>query len=157
MTEKLTLRNLFMIAIAVMLSVSFTSCFGDVDEEEWIEQPAIETGLCGETWVWEKATGDDETGKDEWTDDTVVREVYEFDLSGSGRYEYECANGDNVSHNFTWKSLKNANTALRMLYIVLDGVEYGTYYAIENMTTLRILVVDETSETGTTTKDFRAE
>lgn len=157
MTAKLNFKNLFMIVIAIMLSVSFSSCFKGLEEEEWIEQPAIETGLCGVSWVWERSDSESETDSDidVNTEKTIIREVYVFDLSGNGYHDYTYANNETKRDLFRWKSYIYNTT--RMLTLVIDGTEYGTYYAIENMTTLRILVADENSDSGTATKEFLAE
>lgn len=151
-----------MLAIALMLSISFTSCFDDENEEEWIEQPAIETGLCGMTWVWEKTDSGNGDNPDEgYNPDinpgkSIVREVYVFDISGKGYHEYSYADGEIAKDNFTWKSYKYGTN--RLLSLMIEGYEIAaeTLYAVENMTILRMLVVNETG-TGTTTKEFRAE
>ncbi len=166
MTEKINIRSLFTIMIAVMLSVSFTSCLGNDDEEEaqWIEEPAIETGLCGPTWVWEKSNSesDTNTGNKEDSDTginpetTIIREMYVFNLSGNGSHEYTYSNGETKQDAFIWKSYRYGTNHLLSLIIEGYDTPAETLYAIENMTVLRIMVVNETG-TGTTIKEFRAE
>lgn len=129
MTEKISFKNVLMILMALLLSVSTTSCLGDDDdddEDQRIQESAASTGLCGCTWVL-KSIIDGET-----TDTDVQHDVYIFDETGEGTHEYTDEAGAVCTINFTWKSyLYNVNLHELVIRLEGDSLDQYTYYAID--------------------------
>lgn len=133
-----------MILLALVLSVSATSCLGsDTEEEETlIPESAASTGLCGCTWVL-KSIIDSET-----TQTDVPHDTYVFSLTGEGVHEYTDAAGAVCTVNFTWKSyLINVNTHQLVVRLEGDTLDQYTYYAVDQNGTLRMMAVNESGYT----------
>ena len=151
MTRKTIFRNLLII---LMIYTAFTSCINGVETKgEWIEESAIETNLCGVTWVWEKNNSNDQTDSDINPERNLVKESYLFELSGIGIHNYTYDDGVIEEEIFSWKSYKYET--MHMLTFVINGETYATYYAVENNKILRMLVTNDTGD-GTITKEFNA-
>lgn len=134
-----------MILLALVLSVSATSCLGSDDEdvEELIPESAASTGLCGCTWVLQSIL-DGET-----TETNVPHDTYIFDITGEGTREYTDAAGAICSINFTWQSYLVNNT-MHQLVVRLEGDNFDqyTYYAVDKSNrTLRVMTINENGYT----------
>lgn len=126
MTEKINFKNMLMMALLLLSSVTFTSCLGD-DTEKETEVPPIESGLCTFSWELASITGVDEND--------LTYEKYTFGLDGSGVLVYEDEETGELKESlFTWKAYAYNNNktvfCLEIQYKDYGDLKFITFYTI---------------------------
>lgn len=128
MTEKINFKNMLMLAMMLLASVSFTSCLGnDNGDEEEAETP-LSTGLCGISWYLQSIEG--------VSDESLLdpNDCYIFDLTGNGSHRYtDKESGEVKIMTFTWKSYTYTGTTHRLAlkYAEYGDMEFSTIYTID--------------------------
>lgn len=124
MKQKLTLKNVFILAMMLLASASFTSCNNGSSSsgfDSYEKQDPTTTGLCGTKWVLQNVIGIAEK---------VTYDTYIFNATGNGLHEYT-EDGEVKQISFTWESYDTGKTR-RLLMLNIGGGQSYTYYNISS-------------------------